>query len=315
MCVRIAEPTNDFTPPLRLVLNSNCNGNCSFCHHEGHGAVSIMDQHLVFECAEVAEQLKIPHISLTGGEPTLRTDLGSLVAGIQSRYNGKLSLTTNGFGLSKLSHAISIPLHTVNLSIASFREDVYRKYQNVNPYDAIQSVISFPAINKNVNIVVVKENYLDIKEITEYCLRQSLPVHIMFELKDYSPADKEMQEFVMRELRKFGQSEVKSGTTPTLIIKTKDRHIVSVKHPNLSRRISWNICRECDVQESCFERVCAIRVYANGIVTPCLNGHIKLSEGSVVERIVNIYKMFAPCHIIAETTCNGTIDVPYLLQV
>lgn len=310
MCIRIAEPTNEMTPPLRLVLNSNCNGNCSFCHHEGSGANSTMNPSLVFECAEVAEQLKIPHISLTGGEPTLRTDLGSLVAGIQSRYNGKLSLTTNGFGLSNLAHAIPIPLHTVNLSIVSFNEDVYKRYQNVNPYDAIQSLISFPALNKNVNIVIVEENFHNIKEIAEYCLEKSLSVHIMFELKEYSQTDTEMQEFVMHELRKLGRSEVRTGTTPTLIIKTEDCHIVSVKHPILSKSISWNICRNCNIQETCFERVCAVRVYANGIVSPCLNGHVKFSEDSVTKRIVNAYKLFAPCHMISETTYNCFVDVP-----
>lgn len=173
MCTRITELINDMTPPLRIVLNSSCNGNCSFCHREGNSDNSIMDPTLVFECAEIAEKINIPHISLTGGEPTLRTDLEYLVAGIQSRYHGKLTLTTNGFALSRLAKSITTPLHTVNLSMVSFSEDISQRYQNVNAYDAIQSLIHFPAINKNVNIVVVEENYQSINEIVEYCFKYS----------------------------------------------------------------------------------------------------------------------------------------------
>lgn len=309
MCTRITETINDMTPPLRIVLTSSCNGNCSFCHHEGNGDDGIMDPALVFECAEIAEKMQIPHISLTGGEPTLRTDLGYLVAGIQSRYHGKLTLTTNGFALSRLANSISTPLHTVNLSVVSFSEDVCRRYQNVNPFDAIQSLVDFPAINKNVNIVVVEENYQSINEIVKYCFGYSLPVHIMFELKDYSPADMDMQKYVMHELSNLGKYEKRTGITPTLIIKTADCRTVSVKHPKLSRSIVWSICRDCDVQETCYERVCAVRIYPNGMVTPCLNGHVTFSDEGLIDRLTKAYKLFTPCNLISEKACNELLDI------
>lgn len=309
MCTRLAETITDMTPPLRIVLTSRCNGNCSFCHHEGNGDDGLMDSALVFECAEIAEKMQIPHISLTGGEPTLRADLGYLVAGIQSRYHGKITLTTNGFALSRLGDSISTPLHTVNLSIVSFSEKVSRKYQNVNPFVAIQSLINFPAINKNVNIVVVEENYQNISEIVNYCFEYSLPVHIMFELKDYSQTDVDTQKYVMQELGKLGKYEKKAGTTPTLIIRTADSRTVSVKHPKLSRSIVWNICRDCNVQETCYERVCAVRIYPNGMVTPCLNGHVTFSNDGIRDRIMKAYKLFTPCNLISEEICNETLEM------
>lgn len=309
MCTRLAESINDMTPPLRIVLTSSCNGNCSFCHHEGNGDDGLMDPALVFECAEIAEKMQIPHISLTGGEPTLRTDLGYLISGIQSRYHGRLTLTTNGFALSRLGNSILKPLHTVNLSIVSFSQEVSRRYQNVNPFEAIQSLLSFPAINKNVNIVVVEENYQSITEIVHYCFDHSLPVHIMFELKDYSQADVNMQKYVMQELRKLGKYEKKAGTTPTLIIRTSGNRTVSIKHPKLSRSTKWNVCRDCNVQENCYERICAVRVYPNGMVTPCLNGHITFSDDSIGEGIMKAYKLFAPTNLMPEEICDDYLDI------
>lgn len=299
MCIRISDSRYCLTPPLRLVLNSNCNGNCPFCHQEGNRTNNIMDSSLVYECADIAEKMKIPHISLTGGEPTLRDDLGSLIAGIQSRYSGKLSLTTNGFALSRLSHLIKKPLYMVNLSIVSFSEDVYKKYQNVDPYTAIQSLIDFSAIEKNINVVIVEENFRDIKDIIEYCLKKSLSIHIMFELKDYTQADIERHNFVMQELKKLGQLEMQIGTTPKLVIKTNSLHEILIKHPKFSKEIKWDICNNCDVEESCFERVCAVRVYPDEMVTPCLNGHVTCSAESMAEKIAEAYKLFTPQNLIS----------------
>lgn len=289
MCKKVDLISFDKTPPLRLVLNENCNGKCFYCHHEGYNNGFEMDAATAYECAEIAETLKIPHISLTGGEPTLRKDIAILIQGIQSKFSGKISLTTNGYGLSELSKQISIPLHTVNLSMTSLCEKIYREYQNVNPYVAIDNLIGFPAIHKNLNIVIVKENYQNIKEIVEFGLAHAISLHIMFELKEYSEEDVIIQKFVFKELEKLGQPRLKYGITPTLVIKANDFSEISIKHPYLSRKVIWQACSECNASAICYERICAVRVYPNGTVSPCLNGHISYQEGDIKTKIENAY--------------------------
>lgn len=276
-------------PPLRIVLNSQCNGNCSFCHHEGFTKNLIMPIQMVSMCATVANDLSIPDLSLTGGEPTLRQDLHDVIAAIQEVYDGHIGLTTNGYRLSELCSKIKKPLYAVNLSISSFDKKVYEHYQNTNPIVALNALQDFPAQKKNLNIVVIQENYQCISDIIAYCLDHLLSVDLMFELKHYSSYDILMQRHVIGELLKIGQPKIKYGITPVFTITVNDKCTINIKHPFLSSLVMWSICQHCEATLSCFERICSIRVYPNGIVSPCLDNSIKLANNSLSTKIKEIY--------------------------
>lgn len=285
------QPTNkQLTPPLRIVLNRQCNGNCSFCHHEGYMKDALMPIRTVSECATIAKKLSIPTISLTGGEPTLRQDLHDVIGAIQEIYNGDIGLTTNGYRLPELCKKIKKPLHTINLSISSFNKKVYKCYQNTNPFVAVDALQNFPAQKKNLNIVVIQENYQSISEIVAYCLERLLSVDLMFELKRYTSNDFLMQQCVISELLKIGQPEIKYGITPTLTITFSDKCTISIKHPLLSSLVEWPICQQCTIASSCFERICSIRVYPDGTVSPCLNGTVGFRTESLLTKIEKTYE-------------------------
>lgn len=279
-----------FIPPLRLVLNRHCNGNCPFCHHEGYKQNIDMPIQMVGECAAIANELSVPDLSLTGGEPTLRQDLREIVEVIQGAYGGRIGLTTNGYKLSELCNKIKRPLHTINLSITSFKENIYERYQNTNPVIALDALQAFPAHNKNLNIVVIEENYHSITDIIAYCLDHSLSADLMFELKQYSTHDVLMQQYVIQELLKIGKPEIKYSITPTFVITVNEKCKISIKHPLLSSLVSWSICQQCTTSSSCFERICSIRVYPDGLVSPCLNNSVKLTAESLPIKIKKTYE-------------------------
>lgn len=299
MCNRINALGYDLTPPLRLVLNTNCNGRCSFCHREGSEHQGSMESSLVYECAEVAERIKIPHVALTGGEPTLRADLADLIEGIQARYSGNVSLTTNGVQLQDLSKQIKIPLHTVNLSIVSFEERIYSKYQNVDPFNAIESLLSFPAKNRNLNVVVVEDTIESIVRIAEYSIEHALSMHIMFELRKISPTEEKTYSEIIKKLCNLGHCEMRYGSTPSLVVKTMKQSEIIIKYPKLSESIKWEVCEVCKNGDSCYEKVCAVRVYPGGLVSPCLNGQISYQSGSIAERITQAYDLFTPQKLVS----------------
>ena len=301
MCNRIDVLEYDLTPPLRLVLNTDCNGNCSFCHREGNANQGNMEPSLVYECADVAEQINIPHIALTGGEPTLRSDLANLIEGIQERYHGNISLTTNGVQLQDLSKKIKTPIHTINLSIVSFEEKIYSKYQNVNPFEAIEALRNSPAKKRNLNVVVVKENIKNLTRIINYSMNNALSLHIMFELRNFSQAEVEVHNEIINSLCDLGHRELKYGSTPSLVVKTNKQTEIVIKHPKLSESVKWKICEECEFGDSCYEKVCSVRVYPNGIVSPCLNGRISYQNGNMAERIKQAYDLFVPQKLLSIT--------------
>ena len=304
------DKTQSLKPPIRLILNSQCNGHCEYCHHEGQDIGATMDLSMVYQCATIASKLSIPSLALSGGEPTLRTDISSVITGIQDCYNGKISLTTNGYGLLELSKNIIVPLHTINLSMTSFNYEIYNKYQNVNPLDALNALNHFPALHKNLNVVVVKDNYLEISEIINYCISHSLSLVIMFELKSYSEFDMAMQHHVLNEFYKLGQVIIQLGVTPSLSIKVNNTCSISVKHPKLSALINWDICQNCKYSICCYERICAVRIYPNGVISPCLNKTISFSNETLLDNIEKAYALFD-----REETIENRIDAPFNLTL
>lgn len=294
-------------PPLRLILNTDCNGRCTFCHHEGYVLNGIMDAEMVYECAEIAQALSLPNLSLTGGKPTLRKDLPCLLNGIQHKYKGHISLTTNGFNLFFLYDKIDSPLNSINLSITSFNENIWKKYQNVNPYEAIKSLCIFPAANKNLNVLISKENYLEIEKFFECCIEHSLSLDLMFELTESNAdTDNLIYQYIFEQFRRLGTPRIEYGITPMLIIDFNANCKFRIKHSSLSSLVKWQICQECKSLVSCYERICAIRIYPNGTVTPCLNNEVKMEQKnlSMLQRIQNAYNILGSYKIDKQSLSN-----------
>lgn len=287
-------PTNRYnlTPPLRLVLTTQCNGRCEYCHHEGEiSDKDLMDKSTVLNCAKIAENLSIPTVTLTGGEPTMYPELPTLINDIQHIYHSNINLTTNGFNLQSVCESIVLPLHTINLSISSFNENVYYKYQNVDPINALKILNEFPATNKNVNIVITQDNYLEIKNILSFCIENSISLDIMFELKEYTPLEIKIQQYVLTKISHLGKFLIQFRPTPTFVINLNESCKISVKHPKLSKLLNRSICSTCECSSDCLERVCAVRIYPNGVVSPCLNQHIKFENGDLFERVKKAYDL------------------------
>lgn len=234
---------------------------------------------MVYECADTAQKLSIPHLSLTGGEPTLREDLPNLLSGIRHKYKGHISLTTNGHGLSSLCDKVDTLIDSINLSIISFNEDIWKKYQNVNPYEAIESLSIFPAASKNLNVLIIEENYMDIEKFFSYCITRSLSLDLMFELTESTGINDFIYQHILKQFQGLGTPKIEYGVTPTLMIDIDANCKIRIKHPNLSSLVKWQVCQQCKNSVSCFERICAIRIYPNGTVTPCLNNEIRLEQG------------------------------------
>lgn len=285
-------------PPLRLILTHLCNGNCAFCHKEGFEEIGTMDWATIYDCANVAEELGIPSVSLTGGEPTIREDLAFIINGLQSRYSGHVCLTTNGHNLSSLHCKINKPLHTVNLSMVSLGNNLWEEYQNVVPQKALMDMQLLSASSKNLNVVITGDNYREIDDIVLYCIRNSISLDIMFELKKYDKSDIAIQQFILCNFLKLGTPMIQYGSTPSLTVNVGNACRISIKHPVLTSLVKWDICNGCKHILSCFERICAIRVYPDGTVTPCLNHGIIADGEGIKDKIKNAYQLLGRIKIM-----------------
>lgn len=83
-------------PNLSLVMPIGCNANCEFCYWEKRTGLTI--ERFKFICDTLPPIFK--QISITGGEPTLCSNLIEYLKIARNRFN-KVVLNTNGFRLNK----------------------------------------------------------------------------------------------------------------------------------------------------------------------------------------------------------------------
>lgn len=281
-------------PPLRLVLNTECNGKCYFCHHEGCSlSHNEMPKTVIDECIEAASRLKIPKISLTGGEPTLRNDLPIIVSYIKERLpKVELSITTNGKNLHNVLPSIIDQIDKINLSLISFNSSIYCNYQNVNPTDVFKLLRPFAA-KTTVNVVVVNDNQNELIEIIDKCIDAGFCVDLMFELISN---DILLQKKVLAALTEnYGVFSISYSSTPVMILNHVSGRRIRIKSPCISNILTRNICKNCTNYDNCHEKVCGLRVYPNGDVTPCLNSFVQSSQKTIVERIEDLYPQLDVC--------------------
>ena len=275
-------------PPLRLVLNTACNGNCYFCHHEGCDGVSNeMSWDTINECIKAAQQLNIQKISLTGGEPTLRPDLCDIVCTIKNRLPLiELGITTNGFGLTQLPHKTLELIDHINLSIISFQKSNYLDYQGVNP-EILFSFLEKYVHKTTINIVVVEDNKDELIPMIERCFDFGFSVDLMFEIfSDNIP----MQKRILSQLTdKYGLFSIHYGSTPVMMQYEKNNKRLRIKAPSISNIVHRSICSDCPHYSSCPEKICALRIFPDGDVSPCLNKYILTHQESVFDKIYALY--------------------------
>jgi cyclic pyranopterin phosphate synthase len=115
---------------LRVSLTDRCNLRCTYCMPE-EGLVWLPKQTLLTDAEVVrlvrvaAERLGVTEVRFTGGEPLLRPGLVRIVAeSSQLRPRPRLSLTTNGIGLTRLAAPLAeAGLDRVNVSLDTLRPE------------------------------------------------------------------------------------------------------------------------------------------------------------------------------------------------
>ncbi|MCC6347414.1 MAG: GTP 3',8-cyclase MoaA, partial [Nitrospirales bacterium] len=118
---------------LRISITDRCNLRCIYCMpSEGVKLIrhkDILRYEEIIRIVQIAADLGVRKVRLTGGEPLTRKDLPPLVAAI-SAIEGieDISLTTNGLLLERLARPLAeAGLKRVNVSLDSLRPERYRE--------------------------------------------------------------------------------------------------------------------------------------------------------------------------------------------
>ena len=117
---------------LRVSVTEQCNLACVYCKPRT-GALErseppAMSRDEVVRLVQVFTSLGIRKVRLTGGEPLMRRDLETIVAGISPEVEGRVHLTTNGLQLARRARGLrDAGLLGVNVSLDAAERGTFER--------------------------------------------------------------------------------------------------------------------------------------------------------------------------------------------
>jgi cyclic pyranopterin phosphate synthase len=185
----LVDPFGRKATGLRMALTSRCNLKCIYCHHEGD--VEHKDEislPMAVNVAKAAADLGMRSIKFTGGEPLMRRDLEDILTKMPPNLD--LSLTTNGIFLADRAESLAdAGLNRINISMDSLNPETYRTITGgtesdldrvIDGIDAAKNASLLPI---KLNVVVLRENELEISELIEFSRKKGLILQLI-ELMD-----------------------------------------------------------------------------------------------------------------------------------
>lgn len=160
-----------FATDLRVSLTDRCNLRCQYCMPEEGLAwlpkpEMLTDDEVVRLVRVAVERLGVTDVRFTGGEPLIRRGLTSIIAetaALQPRP--KLSLTTNGIGLSRLAQPlVDAGLDRVNVSLDTLDPDRFETITRRRRHD---DVLAGLGAARDAGLDPVKINAVLLRDIND----------------------------------------------------------------------------------------------------------------------------------------------------
>lgn len=184
---------------LRVSVTDRCNYRCVYCMPaEGMSwrpRADLLTYEEIGRLVGVFASMGIRKVRLTGGEPTLRSDIDKLVAAIASHEGIRdLAMTTNAHTLARLAPRLKeAGLTRINVSIDSLQEDRFKRLtrggnlQRVLAGIEAARVAGLTPIKLNA-VLLAGDNDDEIIDLVEYVARHPSQMELRF--IEYMPFDK-----------------------------------------------------------------------------------------------------------------------------
>jgi GTP 3',8-cyclase len=150
---------------FRISVTDRCDLRCTYCM-PADGVVpkrhqDILSYEKIIRVAQVAIQLGIKKIRITGGEPLVRKGITFLVQELRKLPGlNELTLTTNGVRLEKMAVPLKIAgLDRINISLDTLDPDKYKTLTRTGNIDnvlkGIDATIAAGFKNSKINMVLI----------------------------------------------------------------------------------------------------------------------------------------------------------------
>lgn len=227
----------DIRPEIRLIVTEKCNYECVYCCKEGGGyGEATLEQ--VIELGQLVNSLGLPHIHITGGEPTLRGDLEQIISSLKLIGIENIALTTNGSRLNDkyLDRLVQAGLDELHVHFQSFNREDYGRTtgQVIEPRNiADMTVKASKRIPTRFNVPVTSINYNGVNDTLNFAYGNGIGVALLEltgskklkirkrEIKDLLFNWAESNEYILEQesdMNEFGELYQINGTNTTVRI-------------------------------------------------------------------------------------------------
>ncbi|MGQ0837017.1 GTP 3',8-cyclase MoaA [Actinokineospora sp.] len=156
---------------LRVSLTDRCNLRCTYCMPaEGldwmPGGEMLSEAELGRLIRIAVEQLGVTNVRFTGGEPTLRKGIETIIAAAAALTpRPRISMTTNAIGLSRRARSLAdAGLDRINVSLDTLRQD---RFTEITRRDRLSDVLDGLAAAQSAGLAPVKVNSVLLRGVND----------------------------------------------------------------------------------------------------------------------------------------------------
>ncbi|MDR4492015.1 MAG: GTP 3',8-cyclase MoaA [Candidatus Nitrosocosmicus sp.] len=153
---------------LRISITDRCNMRCVYCLPSNNAKwldqENLLSYEQIIRLAKIFVYLGIEKVKITGGEPTVRSNVENLVKSLSSiKGLRSVSMTTNGLLIKdKIKILKDCGLESLNISLDTFKPDRFKAMSGGGSIDGFHKVIGAinTALDENlqlkVNVVIMR---------------------------------------------------------------------------------------------------------------------------------------------------------------
>jgi len=169
-----------------LFVTARCQARCNMCFYSNEiKNVDKKNELTLSEFDKIASNFKkLPYLSVTGGEPTLRADLADIIEVFYQKANTEnINISTNGLKPTALEETVRIALKNcprLSLKVSISLDDINERHDRIRNYDgafklAMESYERLKGIRDKtrkpliyITTVLTQDNQSRISEITDF---------------------------------------------------------------------------------------------------------------------------------------------------
>lgn len=179
---------------LRISLTPHCNLRCFYCmpneDYDAPPAKALMQTDEIDTIAQKFIKLGVKKIRLTGGEPFVRNDAGTVIEKLGA-YDVNLAITTNGVRINEFLPSLQkAGIQSLNVSLDTLDANKFAMITRRDVFNKVWTNIELLLhckMHVKLNVVVMKG--INDSEINDFiALTKDLPLHVRF--IEFMPFDK-----------------------------------------------------------------------------------------------------------------------------